>query len=103
MARIARITFVFPESLGPHNAAYESGKFRSKESIVRKVRIDSEESFTLVAHLEGRRILWPHFPPVINPRRRDIRMPEPLLHLSDVGVMVERVGGGSRAECVHRP
>jgi len=32
--------------------------------------------------------------------RRDVRVSEPLLHLGDVGLVVERVGGGCRAEGV---
>jgi hypothetical protein len=27
----------------------------------------------------------------------DVRMAEPFLHLGDVGLMIERVGGGGRA------
>ena len=31
---------------------------------------------------------------VVNARGGDIRVPEPLLHFGDIGLMVERVGGG---------
>ncbi len=38
---------------------------------------------------------------VIHPGRRNIRMPEPLLHLGDVGLVGQGVGGGGRPQRVH--
>jgi hypothetical protein len=49
---------------------------------------------SLVPHLKRRAVLRSRFPPVIEPGGGNIRMPEPLLHLGDVGLMVECVGRG---------
>ena len=38
---------------------------------------------------------------VIDPCGADIRVPEPFLHLGNVGVVIERVGGGGRSQCMH--
>jgi hypothetical protein len=62
-----------------------------------KARFPARRKF-LICHLEGRAVLRPHFPPVVNARRRDIRMPQPLLDLGDIGFMVERVGRGGGAQ-----
>ena len=35
---------------------------------------------------------------VVDPGGRDVRVPEPLLHLGDVGLVVECVGGGRSAQ-----
>jgi hypothetical protein len=35
---------------------------------------------------------------IVYPRRRNIRMAEPFLHLGNVGLVVEGVGGGRRAQ-----
>ena len=35
---------------------------------------------------------------IINPRRGDIRVPKPFLHLGNVGLMIERIGGGGCAQ-----
>ncbi len=53
-----------------------------------------------------RTILGSCFAPVVEPRRRNIRVAEPLLDLSDIGLMRQRIGGGSGtqrmdAEAVH--
>ena len=37
---------------------------------------------------------------IVDARSADVRMAKPLLHLGDVGLMVERVGGGGRAQRV---
>ena len=38
-------------------------------------------------------IFWPSLAMVVNPRGRNIGVPEPFLHLRDVRSMVERIGG----------
>lgn len=53
-----------------------------------------------VMHLEGRTVLRTGAPPVIEPRGGDAGVAEPLLHLGDVGLMIERVGGGSGTQRV---
>ena len=35
---------------------------------------------------------------IIDPRRREIRVSEPLLHLGYISFMIERIGGGNRAQ-----
>jgi hypothetical protein len=37
-------------------------------------------------------------PMIINPRRRDVRMPEPLLHLGNIGLVIQRIGGRRGAQ-----
>src|SRR5689334_2675129 len=51
-----------------------------------------------ITHLERRAILWPCSAMIIDPRRRNVSVPEPLLHLGDVGLVIERIGGGGRAQ-----
>jgi hypothetical protein len=34
---------------------------------------------------------------IVDTRCGNIRVPEPFLHLGDVGLVIERVGGGGRA------
>ena len=51
-----------------------------------------------ITDLERRTILWPRPAVIIDPRRRDVGMPKPLLHLGDVGLVIERIGGGGRAQ-----
>lgn len=43
-------------------------------------------------------VLGPGFALVVNPRRRDDGMAEPLLHLGTIGMMIERVGRSSSPE-----
>ena len=52
----------------------------------------------LIRHFESRAVLRPRAAVIVNSRRRDIGMPEPFLDLGDVGLMVERVGGGGRPQ-----
>ena len=52
----------------------------------------------LIAHFERRRVFRPGLAVIINPRRRNIRMPQPFLHIGDIGLMVERIGRRRRAE-----
>ena len=35
---------------------------------------------------------------IVDPRRGDVGVPKPFLHLGDVGLVIERVGGGRRAQ-----
>jgi hypothetical protein len=51
-----------------------------------------------IRHLERRAVLGPGAAVIVDARGADIRMAKPLLHLGDVGLMVERVGGGGRAQ-----
>jgi hypothetical protein len=51
-----------------------------------------------VIYLEGRTVLGPRFAVMVNPRRGDIGVPEPFLNLRDIGLMVERIGGGRRPQ-----
>jgi hypothetical protein len=46
----------------------------------------------LVPDPERRAVLRPHFTPVVEPCRRNIRVAKPLLDLGDVGLTRERVG-----------
>jgi hypothetical protein len=46
-----------------------------------------------IPHLKRRAILRPGLPPIIEPCGGNVGVPEPLLHLGDVGFVVERVGG----------
>jgi hypothetical protein len=50
-----------------------------------------------IRHLERRTVLRPGFAVIVDARGGDVGVPEPLLHLGDVGLMVERIGGGRRA------
>jgi len=47
----------------------------------------------LIPHLKRRAVLRPGLPPIVEPGGGDVGVPEPLLHLGDVGLMVERIGG----------
>ena len=51
---------------------------------------------TSVIHLESRTILRSCLAVIVNTGRGDVRVPKPLLDLGDVGLMVERIGGGRR-------
>ena len=51
-----------------------------------------------VYDLERRAILRPRAPVIVDARGGDIGVTEPFLHLGDVGLMIERVGGGGRAQ-----
>jgi hypothetical protein len=42
-----------------------------------------------VADFERPRILWLHFTPVVDPRRRNIGVSEPFLDLGNVGIVIE--------------
>src|ERR1700676_1305670 len=40
----------------------------------------------LIAHFERRRVFRPIFAPIVQARRRDVGVAQPLLHLRDVGL-----------------
>ena len=44
----------------------------------------------LILHLESRAVLRPHLPLVVEPGRRNVRVPKPLLHLGNVSAVFER-------------
>lgn len=52
-----------------------------------------EGDVCLIRHLERRAVLWPGFAVVVDPDRGDISVPQPLLHLSNVGLVVTQGGG----------
>ena len=54
----------------------------------------------LIRHLERGAVLRPCPPVIVDSHGADVRMPKPFLHLGDVGLMIERVGGGRRAKRV---
>src|SRR5665213_3641389 len=54
--------------------------------------------FISVCHLESRTVLGPRLPMIVDPRSADIGVAEPFLHLGNVGLMIERVGCGGRAQ-----
>ena len=60
--------------------------------------LTSTERMSFVPYLQGRTILRPALPLVIHPRGRNIRMPQPFLHLGDVGIVGQGVRG---SRCPH--
>ena len=56
--------------------------------------------WALIAHFKRRAILRPCLAVIVNPRRRDIRMTEPLLHLGDISLVIERISRRRRAQRV---
>ena len=50
-----------------------------------------------ISNLERRAVLRPRAAMIVNARGGDIGVAEPLLHLGDVRLMIERVGSGGRA------
>ncbi len=64
------------------------------------VMLLAAQRFPLIRYPERRTILRLGLPAIVNPRRRDIRMPQPLLHLGDVGLVIERIGRRRRAQRV---
>ena len=54
-----------------------------------------------VSHPKGRTILGPRLAPVVEPCRRYISVTKPLLDLGNIGLVIERVGGGRRAQRVN--
>ena len=57
-----------------------------------------ESTPPLINNLERRAVLRPSLAVVVDPRRRNIRVPQPLLDLGDVGLVIERIGGDRGAE-----
>src|SRR4051794_10256674 len=52
----------------------------------------------LIAHLERRAVFRPCPTMIVNARRGDIGMSKPLLHLCNVGLVIERVRGSGGAQ-----
>ena len=52
-----------------------------------------------VGHFERRAILGTRAPVIVNSGCGDIGVAKPLLHLGDVGLVIERIGGGGRCAC----
>jgi len=46
----------------------------------------------LITHFERRRVFRPILAPIVEARRCDVGVTQPLLHLRDVGLVLERVG-----------
>jgi hypothetical protein len=53
-----------------------------------------------IMHLEGRAVLGPRLAMIVNAGSGNIAVAEPLLDLGDIGLVVERIGGGRRAQRV---
>ena len=53
-----------------------------------------------IGDFERRAILRPRSPVIVDARGGDVGVTEPLLHLGDVGLVIERIGRGRRAERV---
>jgi hypothetical protein len=60
-----------------------------------------EATSVRVPNSRRRAVLRSGFAPVVEARRRDIRMSEPLLDLGDVSLMGERVSRSGRSQRVH--
>jgi hypothetical protein len=58
-------------------------------------------SIASILYLKRGALFRPTLPLIINPCRRDIRVPQPLLHLGDVGMMREGVRRRGRAQRVY--
>jgi len=54
-----------------------------------------------IFHPEGRGVLKSASPLIVDPRGVDIDVPQPDLHLGDVGLVVQCVGGGRGSQAVH--
>ena len=52
----------------------------------------------LILDAKGRALLRPRLAPVVKPRGRNVRMPEPLLHLADIGLVRKRIRRGRRPQ-----
>lgn len=52
----------------------------------------------LVVDFESRRIFRPHLSLVVQPRRRNIRMPQPLLNFRDIASVVQSVDRSRRPQ-----
>ena len=69
--------------LGSLNAAREQVNLQGSMSVI---------------HLEGRTVLRARLAVIVDARGGNVGVSEPLLNLGDVGLVVERVGGGRRAQ-----
>jgi hypothetical protein len=68
--------------------------------FARRVAFPRGRASPSVDNLEGRAVLWPCAAMIVDPGGADIGVAEPFLHLSDVCLVVERVGRGRRAQCM---
>ncbi len=84
MDALQKAAFYLPASVDSANA---------NRLFARSYRI-----LTSVFDLKGRRILPLLLPFIIKPRGRDILVPEPFLHVSDISSVFERIGGRSRPQ-----
>jgi hypothetical protein len=50
-----------------------------------------------IRHLKRRTVLGPGLAVIVDAGGGDVGVAEPFLNLGDVGLMVERIGGGRRA------
>jgi hypothetical protein len=53
-----------------------------------------------ITHFKGGRVFRLHFAPIVDSGGGDIGVTQPFLHLGDIGVVIEGVGGGGGAERV---
>jgi hypothetical protein len=51
-----------------------------------------------ITNLERRAVFRPGLAMIVDAGGGDVGVAEPFLHLGDVGLMIERVGGGRRAQ-----
>ena len=51
-----------------------------------------------IVHLERRAVLGPRLAVIVDAGGGDVGVAEPLLDLGDVGLVVERIGGGRRPQ-----
>jgi hypothetical protein len=72
----------------------ESSFYKTIRSTTAGSRLSS------IRDLESRAILWPSLAVVVNSGGGDVGVAEPLLDLGDVGLVVERVCGGRRPQCM---
>jgi hypothetical protein len=82
---------------GPFRLGSSTLRPSLKESVIfgLKAVIFSKLS---VGHLERRAVFGPGAAVIVDPRGGNIGVTEPLLHLSDVGLVVERIRGGRRPQ-----
>ena len=78
----------------------------SAPGIVGTISHGPREFGWLVRNLKRRTVFRPGLAVIVNPGGGDIGVAEPLLDLGDVGLMVERIGGGRRPQRMtlrHKP
>ena len=75
--------------ISPHN------RFRYDKGLLAIVGM--AESLSVI-HLKGWAVLGPRFAVIVDAGGGDVDVAEPLLHLGDVGPVIEGVGGGCDGE-----